>query len=53
MDAQKAFEFYSTFLGPTSLFSAIVCGIAVISNYWFPKQRKFPNIVLVWTWYIF
>jgi len=34
---------------PLSLFSAIICGSAVIASYIFPQQRKFPNVVLVWT----
>jgi hypothetical protein len=34
------------------LFSAIICGIAIITSYIFPQQRKFPNVVLVWTWYV-
>eukprot|EP00026_Physarum_polycephalum_P015114 Phypoly_transcript_15727.p2 GENE.Phypoly_transcript_15727~~Phypoly_transcript_15727.p2 ORF type:complete len:119 (+),score=6.58 Phypoly_transcript_15727:92-448(+) len=42
-------KFYSAVTGPLSLFSAIICGIAVITSYIFPQQRKFPNIVLVWT----
>eukprot|EP00026_Physarum_polycephalum_P009151 Phypoly_transcript_09263.p1 GENE.Phypoly_transcript_09263~~Phypoly_transcript_09263.p1 ORF type:complete len:306 (+),score=1.07 Phypoly_transcript_09263:250-1167(+) len=32
-----------------SLLSALICGLAVISCYIFPQQRKFPNVVLVWT----
>ena len=48
MEASKV---YSHVLGPTSVVASIICGLAVISNYCFPKQRKFPNVVLVWTWY--
>jgi hypothetical protein len=44
-------NFYSTFAGPLCLVTAFICGIAVVSCYIFPKQRKFPNVVLVWTWY--
>eukprot|EP00026_Physarum_polycephalum_P011591 Phypoly_transcript_11826.p1 GENE.Phypoly_transcript_11826~~Phypoly_transcript_11826.p1 ORF type:complete len:313 (+),score=12.17 Phypoly_transcript_11826:71-1009(+) len=34
---------------PFCLFSAIICAIAIITSYIFPQQRKFPNVVLVWT----
>ena len=50
-DAMEASKVYSHVLGPTSVVASIICGLAVISNYCFPKQRKFPNVVLVWTWY--
>eukprot|EP00026_Physarum_polycephalum_P012040 Phypoly_transcript_12306.p1 GENE.Phypoly_transcript_12306~~Phypoly_transcript_12306.p1 ORF type:complete len:319 (+),score=20.96 Phypoly_transcript_12306:65-958(+) len=36
-------------MGPLSLFSTIVCGIATITSYIYAQQRKFPNVVLVWT----
>lgn len=39
-------------LGPTAVFSTIVIGIAVITNYCYSQQRKFPNIVLVWSRYL-
>jgi hypothetical protein len=32
------------------ILATITCGTAIISNYAFPKQRKFPNVVLVWSW---
>eukprot|EP00026_Physarum_polycephalum_P012218 Phypoly_transcript_12503.p1 GENE.Phypoly_transcript_12503~~Phypoly_transcript_12503.p1 ORF type:complete len:328 (+),score=11.67 Phypoly_transcript_12503:70-984(+) len=33
---------------PFCLFSTIICGVAIITSYVFPQQRKFPNVVLVW-----
>eukprot|EP00026_Physarum_polycephalum_P012809 Phypoly_transcript_13143.p1 GENE.Phypoly_transcript_13143~~Phypoly_transcript_13143.p1 ORF type:complete len:311 (+),score=15.54 Phypoly_transcript_13143:150-1082(+) len=42
-------SFYDEVAAPFSLVSAFVCGIAVITSYAVPQQRKFPNVVLVWT----
>eukprot|EP00026_Physarum_polycephalum_P013680 Phypoly_transcript_14106.p1 GENE.Phypoly_transcript_14106~~Phypoly_transcript_14106.p1 ORF type:complete len:318 (+),score=17.87 Phypoly_transcript_14106:40-954(+) len=40
---------YATATGSVSLFSAFICGFAVTTSYIFPQQRKFPNVVLLWT----
>lgn len=45
-----AYWFLTEVMGPTAIFATIVNAFAVVSNYWYPQQRKFPNIVLVWSW---
>jgi hypothetical protein len=52
MTAHDTYNLYSNVTGPLSIFSAIICGIATITSYVYPAQRKFPNVVLVWTWYV-
>ena len=51
MDDQETYDFFENVTAPLGLFSAIVCGFATITSYMYPQQRKFPNVVLVWTWY--
>lgn len=36
--------------GSMALFSSFICGIAILLSYATPKQRKFPNVVLIWIW---
>lgn len=50
-DAMYVYNIFSHIMGPSALFATIVTGVAVISNYWYPQQRKFPNIVLIWSRY--
>lgn len=50
-DALYVYMIRSQLLGPSAVCSTIIIGITVVSSYWYPKQRKFPNIVLVWSWY--
>lgn len=52
MDENSIFSIFDKVCGPVSVYGSIICGIAVIAYYIFPKQRKFPNTVLVWTWYL-
>jgi hypothetical protein len=52
MNAEEEYLLYTYVSGPVSLFSAFICGIAVITSYIYPQQRKFPNVVLLWTWYV-
>eukprot|EP00026_Physarum_polycephalum_P004331 Phypoly_transcript_04349.p1 GENE.Phypoly_transcript_04349~~Phypoly_transcript_04349.p1 ORF type:complete len:336 (+),score=29.77 Phypoly_transcript_04349:1171-2178(+) len=49
MDADERYRLYTTYSGPLGLISVIFCGLAVITSYIYPQQRRFPNIVLVWT----
>eukprot|EP00026_Physarum_polycephalum_P011617 Phypoly_transcript_11853.p1 GENE.Phypoly_transcript_11853~~Phypoly_transcript_11853.p1 ORF type:complete len:307 (+),score=3.92 Phypoly_transcript_11853:216-1136(+) len=40
---------FTDVLGPLGLLSTIVCGFAAITSYIYPQQRRFPNVVLLWT----
>lgn len=52
MDEKELNFYFSHITGPLALFGCVICGTAVISYYIFPKQRKFPNTVLVWSRYL-
>ena len=52
MNPQEQYDLYIYYSGPFGLFSAIICGLAIITSYIYPSLRKFPNVVLVWTWYV-
>eukprot|EP00026_Physarum_polycephalum_P010069 Phypoly_transcript_10217.p1 GENE.Phypoly_transcript_10217~~Phypoly_transcript_10217.p1 ORF type:complete len:254 (+),score=13.40 Phypoly_transcript_10217:35-796(+) len=46
---QDVMEVEFAITGPMCVFSAVICGTAIITSYIFPQQRKFPNVVLVWS----
>eukprot|EP00026_Physarum_polycephalum_P010354 Phypoly_transcript_10515.p1 GENE.Phypoly_transcript_10515~~Phypoly_transcript_10515.p1 ORF type:complete len:314 (+),score=-5.53 Phypoly_transcript_10515:26-943(+) len=45
----STYTLFTNVLGPLSLASTIICGLATVTSYIYPQQRKFPNVVLVWT----
>lgn len=51
MDNQ-VYDYLARTEGVCSVISTVICGIAIITSYIFPLQRRFPGIVLVWTWYV-
>eukprot|EP00026_Physarum_polycephalum_P012344 Phypoly_transcript_12641.p1 GENE.Phypoly_transcript_12641~~Phypoly_transcript_12641.p1 ORF type:complete len:311 (+),score=6.23 Phypoly_transcript_12641:127-1059(+) len=46
VDPEEAYKHISV---PICLFSATISAAAIVTSYIYPKQRRFPQVVLIWT----